>query len=101
MTFRTSTFWCDGHQLVYDDYGDPGSERLLVYIHGLMLDSEINRGIAGALADRGHRVVLLDLLGHGRSDKPVHAAAYRIDTYAEQVVGLLDDQDMPVAGLCR
>jgi pimeloyl-ACP methyl ester carboxylesterase len=34
--------------------------------------------------------VLLDLLGHGTSDKPVHAAEYRLDVYADQVVALLD-----------
>lgn len=99
MTFRTSTFRWGGHELVYDDYGDPGSGGVLVYIHGLMLDSEINRGIAQALADRGHRVVLIDLLGHGRSDKPAHASEYRIDTYAEQIVGLLDHLEVPCAVL--
>src|SRR5512134_172060 len=99
MTFRTSRFMSDGHELVYDDYGDPDSDRVLVYVHGLMLDSEINRGIAGALADCGHRVVLVDLLGHGRSDKPTHASEYRIDTYAEQVVGLLDHLEVPGAVL--
>jgi pimeloyl-ACP methyl ester carboxylesterase len=35
--------------------------------------------------------VLLDLLGHGRSDQPRHASAYRIDTYADQVFALLDE----------
>ena len=35
--------------------------------------------------------MLLDLLGHGRSDKPEHASAYRIDTYADQVFALLDE----------
>jgi pimeloyl-ACP methyl ester carboxylesterase len=99
MTFRTSAFRWGGHELVYDDYGDPGSDGVLVYIHGLMLDSEINRGIAQALADRGHRVVLIDLLGHGRSDKPAHASEYRIDTYAEQIVGLLDHLEIPCAVL--
>ena len=34
--------------------------------------------------------MLLDLLGHGRSDKPTHASTYRIDSYAEQVIALLD-----------
>ncbi len=48
-------------------------------------------GIAGALAEQGNRVVLLDLLGHGRSDKPTHASAYRIDSYAAQVFALLDE----------
>lgn len=99
MTFRTSTFRCGGHELVYDDFGDPSSDRVLVYIHGLLLDSEINRGVARALSERGHRVVLVDLLGHGRSDKPTHAAEYRIDTYTEQVVALLDELGLPTAVL--
>ena len=34
----------------------------------------LNRGIAHALAEQGFRVALLDLLGHGRSDKPTHAS---------------------------
>lgn len=84
----TSSFEHDGHELVYDVYGS--GDELVVYMHGLLLDSDLNRGIAESLAQRGARVVLLDLLGHGRSDKPLHAAAYRIDSYADQVVALLD-----------
>jgi pimeloyl-ACP methyl ester carboxylesterase len=86
--YRTSTFAHDGHELVYDVYGK--GDHLLVYMHGLLLDADLNRGIAEALAAHGNRVVLLDLLGHGRSDRPTHAAEYRIDTYAEQVFALLD-----------
>ena len=77
-----------GHRLVFDEIGE-GTE-VVVYLHGLLLDSEINRGIARALAEGGRRVLLLDLLGHGRSDQPRHASEYRIDRYAHQVVGLLD-----------
>jgi len=87
--FRTSSFTYNGNRLVYDDYGE--GDRLVVYLHGLLIDSDINRGIAQALAARGNRVVLLDLLGHGRSDKPEHASAYRIDTCADQVFALLDE----------
>src|SRR5271167_4422607 len=83
------SFTYHGHQLVYDAYGS-GHDPLVVYLHGLLLDAELNRGIAHALAEKGYQVVLLDLLGHGRSDKPTHASAYRIDSYADQVVGLLD-----------
>lgn len=84
----TSSFDHQGHELVYGVYGS--GEELVVYTHGLLMDSDLNRGMAESLAERGARVVLLDLLGHGRSDKPLHAAAYRIDSYADQVVGLLD-----------
>jgi len=83
------TFSNDGHQLVYDLYGSSAAP-LVVYLHGLLLDAELNRGIAQALAEQGYRVALLDLLGHGRSDKPTHASTYRIDSYASQVIALLD-----------
>lgn len=89
MQYQTERFGHRGHELVYDIYGE--GERLLVYMHGLLLDAELNRGIAGALAEQGNRVVLFDLLGHGRSDKPTHASEYRIDSYATQVVALLDE----------
>ncbi len=78
-----------GHRLVYDVYG-ASSSPVVVYLHGLLLDAELNRGIAQALAEQGYRVVLLDLLGHGRSDKPTHASTYRIDSYADQVIALLN-----------
>ena len=86
--YTTHSFRHDEHRLVYDVYGE--GPRVLVYLHGLLLDSDLNRGITAALAREGNRVVLLDLLGHGRSDRPLHAAEYRIDSYAEQVIALLD-----------
>jgi pimeloyl-ACP methyl ester carboxylesterase len=96
--FRTSSFTFGGHRLVYDDYGE--GDRVVVYLHGLLIDSDLNRGIAQALAARGNRVILLDLVGHGRSDKPEHASAYRIDTYADQVFALADELriERPVLG---
>lgn len=82
------SFVHDGHELVYDSFGE--GDEVVLYLHGLLLDSEINRGIARALAGGGRRVLLLDLLGHGRSAKPRHASEYRIDRYADQAVALLD-----------
>lgn len=89
----------EGHRLVYDLYGS-STAPLVVYLHGLLLDAELNRGIAQALAEQGYRVALLDLLGHGRSDKPTHASSYRIDSYADQVIALLDhlEADKAVLG---
>jgi pimeloyl-ACP methyl ester carboxylesterase len=85
----THSFRYEGHDIVYDVYGS--GPRVVLYMHGLLLDSEMNRGVATALAAQGNRVVLLDLLGHGRSDQPVHAAEYRIDSYADQAIALLDE----------
>jgi pimeloyl-ACP methyl ester carboxylesterase len=88
LTLAGRSLAWNGRRLAYEVYGTGG--QLVVLLHGLLLDSRLNRGVARALAAHGHEVVLLDLLGHGRSDKPQHAAEYRMDVYAEQVVALLD-----------
>jgi pimeloyl-ACP methyl ester carboxylesterase len=84
---RRSFTWHD-RRLVYESYGR--GPHVIVLLHGLLLDARANRGLARTLAARGHHVVLLDLLGHGGSDKPEHAAEYRMDVYAQQVLALLD-----------
>jgi pimeloyl-ACP methyl ester carboxylesterase len=78
-----------GHRVVYEVHGE--GPRVFVFAHGLLLDAALNRAIAERLARAGHRVVLPELLGHGRSDKPRHAYEHRLDFYAEQVVAILDD----------
>jgi pimeloyl-ACP methyl ester carboxylesterase len=77
------------YRLSYEVYGS--GDRVLVWLHGLLLDANLSRHIARLLAAQGNRVVLLDLLGHGRSDKPRHAGAHRMDSYADQVLRLLDE----------
>ncbi|MFN8017190.1 MAG: alpha/beta hydrolase [Acidimicrobiales bacterium] len=97
LTRLDRTFEHRGRTLVYDEVGE--GDQVVVYLHGLLLDSDINRGIATSLAERGCRVILLDLLGHGRSDKPRHASEYRIDHYSDQVLALLDHLQIPSAVL--
>jgi pimeloyl-ACP methyl ester carboxylesterase len=77
------------YELAYEVYGS--GDRVLVWLHALLFDANLGRSLARRLAARGNRVVLLDLLGHGRSQKPRHAGAHRMDLYAEQVLCLLDD----------
>lgn len=78
----------DGHRVYYETFGE--GERVLVYANGLLLDTQLNQGIAHALAARGNRVVLLDLLGHGRSDKPMRQSLYRMDVYGLQMLAVLE-----------
>ena len=89
MDVERRTFNDGELSLAYEIHGS--GDRTLVYLHGLLLDSYVNRRLARDLADAGFRVVLLDLPGHGRSDKPPLAAAHRMDTYAHRVVHLLDE----------
>lgn len=86
---RLATFEHGGHDLAYEIHGH--GERVVVLLHGLLLDANLNALLAQTLADAGYRVVLLDLLGHGRSDRPAHATFHRMDAYADQVLALLDE----------
>jgi pimeloyl-ACP methyl ester carboxylesterase len=83
------TFRHHGYTLGYESHGD--GDRTIVLTSGLLLDAGLNRQLACALAAHGFRVLLLDLLGHGTSDKPHHATHYRMDRYAREVVALLDE----------
>jgi len=77
------------YRLNYEVYGS--GDKVLVWLHGILLDTNLSRGLARALAAKGYRVVLLDLLGHGRSEKPRNPGVHRMDLYAEQVLCLLDE----------
>jgi pimeloyl-ACP methyl ester carboxylesterase len=76
------------HRLVYDEYGS--GRRTLVLLHGLLLSRRMHAPLASALADRGNRVLCLDLLGHGDSDRPRDMWRYSMPVFAEQVAALLD-----------
>ncbi|MGH9047055.1 MAG: alpha/beta fold hydrolase, partial [Acidimicrobiales bacterium] len=89
MPHQLSTFFDDGVSLSYEVFGK--GDRVVVYLHGILLDSYLNHRLARDLADAGYRVVLLDLPGHGRSDKPHSIALHRMDSYAQRVVHLLDE----------
>ena len=92
---RVDRFRHDGYELVYETHGE--GPKVLVFIHGLLLDSNLNRGLAQALAANGNRVILLELLGHGRSDRPARATEHRMDVYAEQAFALLDHLEVEQA----
>lgn len=78
-----------GHyDLAYEIHGDSGVPCVL--LHGLLLDSLVNRDLAARFVSQGYRVILLDLLGHGESDKPTDPRALRVDFFAEQTLALLD-----------
>ena len=62
-------------------------------LHGLFSDAETNWlrfGHAAAIAERGYRVIMPDLRGHGTSGKPHDAAAYPPDILADDGLALID-----------
>jgi len=82
------TFKHEGYTLAYEIHGPVDGTPVLL-LHGILLDAAVNRDVALPMADAGFRVILLDLLGHGRSDR-AEAAELRNDFFAEQVVACLN-----------
>ena len=95
--YEVGEFESEGLRLHYEVHGS--GPRVVVLTHGILLDSRMNRRLAADLAERGLRVVLLDLPGHGLSEKPRHASAHRMDSYARHVVNLLDALDIDQAAV--
>jgi pimeloyl-ACP methyl ester carboxylesterase len=81
-------FEFDGHRLVYDEYG--GGERVVVLLPGLLFSRKMHRPLAEALAEHGYRVLCLDLLGHGDSDRPEEMWNYSMTIFGRQAIALLD-----------
>ena len=90
-----SQFRYEGHRIEFDSYGE--GERVLVLIHGLLMNRRMFERLGPALAERGNRVICVDLLGHGRSDRPEDLRLYSMPLFARQVVALLDDLELDSA----
>jgi pimeloyl-ACP methyl ester carboxylesterase len=89
------TFRHEGRTLAYTDYGE--GSRIVVLLHGLLLSQRMHEPLAKALAARGNRVITLDLLGHGRSERPLDPQCYSMTFFGEQVIALLDHLELDEA----
>jgi pimeloyl-ACP methyl ester carboxylesterase len=68
-----------------------------VLVPGLLLPRSMHDALARALAEQGNRVITLDPLGHGESDRPADMWRYTMALLAEQVVGLMDHLELDEA----
>ena len=90
----------DGLRMHYLDEG-PRTGRPIVCFHGEPSWSYLYRKMVGPLVEAGHRVVVPDYAGFGRSDKPTDRRWYTYDRHVElitRVLGGLDLQDAIVLG---
>ena len=82
------SFSLGGQRLAYTVHGE--GPRLMILLHGLLFSQYMHEALAQALAARGLRVVTLDLLGHGESDRPRDMWRYSMPAFGAQVIALLD-----------
>jgi len=110
-----SSFRVEGRRIAYTEYGGgpvavttggargPSAKsaaahaRPLIIVHGVLLSQEMNRPLAKDLAARGNRVITVDLLGHGQSDRPRDMWRYSMGIFARQVIGLMDHLEIEEA----
>lgn len=78
----------EGHRISYDSYGE--GDRVVVLVHGLLMNRRMFERLGPALAERGNRAICVDLLGHGRSDRPDDLRLYSMPRFARQVAAVLD-----------
>lgn len=75
-------------RLEFTEYG--GGDAWVVLVPPLLVPRSVHDHAARSLAGAGLHVLVLDPLGHGRSDRPADPLAYSVTAFAEQVVALLD-----------
>lgn len=94
-TPEPASFVHDGRRIAYREHGS--GDRVIVLTHGLLMDSRMYTALAPALVARGHRVVTVDMLGHGASDHPHDMTAHSMTHYGKDVIALLDHLNIPQA----
>jgi pimeloyl-ACP methyl ester carboxylesterase len=110
-----ANFEFEGQRIAYTEYGGgpaavtpsgsrgrtahsaPASARPLILVHGLLLSQAMDRPLARDLAAHGNRVITVDLLGHGESDRPRDMWRYSIHFFAQQVLALMDHLELEQA----
>jgi pimeloyl-ACP methyl ester carboxylesterase len=78
----------DGTRLYYYAAGTRGAGEPVVFIHGFPTSGHLWTDVI-PLMPQGHRLVVLDLLGYGRSDPP-DGRPLTLRAHAERVVSLMD-----------
>lgn len=78
----------NGARLYYYAAGSRGAGEPIVLLHGFPTSGHLWSDVVPALP-AGHRVVVLDLLGYGRSDPP-RAGHVDVNAHADRLVAVLD-----------
>lgn len=79
----------NGLSLYVEEHGDADGVPVIL-LHGFPDSARLWRNQVPFLAARGFRVIVPDLRGYGRSDRPEEVAAYRLPNAVADVTAILD-----------
>ncbi len=83
-----------GLRMAFVDTGPRDSRETILLLHGEPTWGYLYRKMIGPLADAGFRVVVPDLIGFGRSDKPTDPEAYTYSQHVAWVTRLVELLDL-------
>jgi pimeloyl-ACP methyl ester carboxylesterase len=80
-------------------YKDVGAGKPIVLLHGYTMNSNMwDNSLLLKVLSKSHRVIMIDLRGHGLSDKPSDPKEYGPEV-GKDVIRLLDHLNIPKAHL--
>ena len=82
-----------GLRLHYVDEGDNNAKPVLL-MHGEPSWSYLYRKMIPPIANAGHRVIAPDLIGFGRSDKPIHQEDYSCKMHIDIITEFVEKLDL-------
>jgi haloalkane dehalogenase len=83
-----------GLRMAYIDTGPRSARETLLLLHGEPMWGYLYRKMIGPLEAAGFRVIVPDLIGFGRSDKPTDPTAYSYSQHVAWVTRLVEALDL-------
>ena len=83
-----------GLRMHYLDEGSSNAKQVFLCLHGEPTWSYLYRKMLPVFKDAGHRVVIPDMFGFGRSDKPVDEDIYTFDFHRSTLMLLIERLDL-------
>ena len=80
----------EGLRLAYVSAGDDAATHTVLCLHGQPTWGFLYRKMVPVFTAAGHRVIVPDLFGFGRSDKPVDDAVYTFDFHRDALLAFVD-----------
>ncbi|ALO47547.1 haloalkane dehalogenase [Pseudohongiella spirulinae] len=79
----------EGIRVHYLDEGSVDSDDVVLCLHGQPTWSYLYRKMIPVFVQRGHRVLVPDLIGFGRSDKPVDESFYTFSRHRDMLLSFI------------
>ena len=83
----------------YVDVGPADAEETILLLHGQPSWSYLYRKMIPVLADDGHRVIAMDHVGMGRSDKPIDPDYYTYEGHVERLEAFIQELELEQGNL--